>query len=85
LTLQLVAYHVDILSLTIDDGEAPMHYSSDTVTSLSGFAKAIRMGYRNKPYSERFASTHYNGWADTRWICTVGLGCVCEEGCDEDT
>lgn len=25
----------------------------------------------------------WEGWADARWLCTVGLGCVCGEGCDE--
>lgn len=82
MTIGLVAYHVDILSLTPDDGEPLMPFSSGTATSLSGFARAIRMGYGRTPYSERFASTHYKGWSDTKWICGVGLGCVCQEGCD---
>lgn len=23
----------------------------------------------------------YEGWADNRWLCTVGHGCVCGEDC----
>lgn len=79
----LLGFHVDILSQRGEWIEDSLP-SSDTEIWSAAYTM-IRMDSAWKiSGQEDFAGTHYKGWADVKWLCTVGLGCVCGEECREE-
>jgi hypothetical protein len=86
-TIQLLAYHVGILNPPYES-TTNLPPSSGTEIWLNGFMTSIAIvdSPLRRSSSIDFANTHYSvRGVDVLWLCTVGLGCVCGEDCqDED-
>ena len=82
MTINLLAFHVDILSLSEEISQTCAS-TSDTGILLSDFTLSMHTGQERPSMPGDSADTPYSGWADVKWLCTVGHGCVCGEDCDE--